>query len=107
MTVHMVIETEKIEGNWLLNKTLQIPQQSRVVVGHIRFPAGRLRCHSQPNSTVSFFSNDEAYYYFRTACNFVNGNGISFDGIARANGYHPLWMLVCFPIFAFGNFNIW
>jgi len=56
---------------------------------------------------IRFFSIDDAYYYFQTARNFVNGNDISFDGIARANGYHPLWMLVCFPVFAFANLNIW
>jgi hypothetical protein len=56
---------------------------------------------------INFFSIDDAFYYFQSAKNFTQGKGISFDGIARGNGYHPLWMLVCIPVFALTRFDLW
>lgn len=44
---------------------------------------------------------DDAFYYFQTARNIVNGYGSTFDGVNLANGYHPLWMLVLLPIYKF------
>jgi len=43
---------------------------------------------------------DDAYYYFQTARHIVAGNGSTFDGIERHNGYHPAWMAMILPIFA-------
>ncbi|OQA45474.1 MAG: hypothetical protein BWY52_01309 [Chloroflexi bacterium ADurb.Bin325] len=37
---------------------------------------------------------DDAYYYFTIARNIAAGVGVSFDGLAPTNGFHPLWMLV-------------
>jgi hypothetical protein len=42
---------------------------------------------------------DDAYYYFLTAENILNGRGASVDGIHASNGWHPLWMLVNLAIF--------
>ena len=56
---------------------------------------------------INFFSTDDAFYYFQSAKNFTEGKGISFDGIARGNGYHPLWMMVCIPVFAFARMDLW
>ena len=50
-------------------------------------------------SILKWFANDDAFYYFVTARNTGTGAGSTFDGIARTNGYHPLWMLLCIPIF--------
>ena len=44
---------------------------------------------------------DDAFYYFQTARNIVNGFGSTFDGVNLANGYHPLWMLILLPIYKF------
>lgn len=37
---------------------------------------------------------DDAYFYFRIARNIVAGAGVTFDGIAPTNGFHPGWMAV-------------
>ncbi len=53
-----------------------------------------------PIDDVSVYASDDAYYYFKTAQNIVAGHGVTFDGINRTNGFHPLWMGVILPIFA-------
>lgn len=40
---------------------------------------------------------DDAFYYFTIARNIAQGNGITFDGIAQTNGFHPLWMGAIVP----------
>ncbi len=53
-----------------------------------------------------WFIRDDAYYYFKVAQNISEGHGSTFDGIHSTNGYHPLWMLVCIPIFALARFDL-
>jgi len=53
-----------------------------------------------------WFRRDDAYYYFKVAENITEGHGSTFDGINPTNGYHPLWMLVCIPIFALARFDV-
>ena len=52
------------------------------------------------NLSWHWFIRDDAYYYFKVAQNISEGQGSTFDGINPTNGYHPLWMLICVPIFA-------
>jgi hypothetical protein len=59
--------------------------------------------HNFPNR---WFTRDDAYYYFKVAQNISEGNGITFDGVNLANGYHPLWMLINIPIFALARFDL-
>ena len=35
---------------------------------------------------------DDAFYYFETAQRLIDGEGSTFDGIDRADGFQPLWM---------------
>jgi len=58
------------------------------------------------NFPNAWFMRDDAYYYFKVAQNITEGLGSTFDGINLTNGYHPLWMLVCIPIFAFARFDL-
>lgn len=51
----------------------------------------------------SWFNTDDAFYYFVTARNVATGHGFTFDGIARTNGFHPLWMFILIPLFAIPN----
>ena len=44
---------------------------------------------------------DDAFYYLQVARNIALGNGSSFDGIELTNGYHPLWMGLLVPVYAF------
>lgn len=58
------------------------------------------------NSLVmGWFGSDDAFYYFKTAQNITEGRGITFDGLGRDSGFHPLWMLVITPIFALARFD--
>ena len=58
------------------------------------------------NFSWRWFTRDDAYYYFKVAQNISEGHGSTFDGINHTNGYHPLWMLVCIPIFALARFDL-
>ncbi len=58
------------------------------------------------NFPNAWFSRDDAYYYFKVAQNITQGLGSTFDGINLTNGYHPLWMLVCIPVFALARFDL-
>jgi hypothetical protein len=62
---------------------------------------------SPEKSLMNWFRVDDAYYYFNTAKNISNGLGVTFDGINPTNGFHPLWMLVCIPIFSLARFNLY
>ena len=42
---------------------------------------------------------DDGYYYLEIARNISCGNGFTFDGINRTNGFHPLWQVMLVPIF--------
>lgn len=55
---------------------------------------------------LTWFNTDDAFYYFKTAQNIVEGNGITFDGIAQTNGFHPLWMIILLPIFTLARFDL-
>lgn len=71
----------------------------------IAFLFGASIAFRSDEALIRYFNADDAYYYYQTALNAVRGNGISFDGIARSNGYHPLWMLVCVPVFALASIS--
>lgn len=58
------------------------------------------------NFPNTWFSRDDAYYYFKVAQNISEGRGSTFDGIHSTNGYHPLWLLINIPIFALARFDL-
>jgi hypothetical protein len=58
------------------------------------------------NFSMRWFTRDDAFYYFKVAQNISEGHGSSFDGLNLTNGYHPLWMLVCIPIFSLARFDL-
>lgn len=53
-----------------------------------------------PIEAVAYRTTDDSYYYFKVAQHIVAGDGPTFDGINRTNGFHPLWMCVILPVFA-------
>jgi len=61
---------------------------------------------SQPDNLMNWYLTDDAFYYFKTAQNIVEGNGITFDGLASTNGFHPLWMVICVPVFALARYDL-
>ncbi len=60
-------------------------------------PEGRL---------LNWYKTDDAFYYFKVAQNISEGRGITFDGLSATNGFHPLWMAICIPIFYLARFNL-
>ena len=58
------------------------------------------------NLPNKWFTRDDAYYYFKVAQNISEGHGSTFDGLNPTNGYHPLWALVCVPVFALARFDL-
>lgn len=61
---------------------------------------------SPANSLINWYTTDDAYYYFKVAQNISEGYGITFDRIGRTNGFHPLWMLICVPIFSLARYDL-
>lgn len=66
--------------------------------GHIPF--------SQSDVLLNWYSTDDAFYYYKVAQNITEGKGITFDGINLTNGFHPLWMLICIPVFALARYDL-
>ncbi|BBB49000.1 nucleoside-diphosphate sugar epimerase/dehydratase [Pelolinea submarina] len=60
-----------------------------------------------PQSLLNWYLTDDAFYYFKVAQNITEGYGITFDTLAPTNGFHPLWMLVCIPVFALARFDLY
>jgi hypothetical protein len=58
------------------------------------------------NNLMNWYSTDDAFYYFKTAQNVTEGHGLTFDGIGRSSGFHPLWMLVCIAVFSLARFSL-
>ncbi|MCC7118820.1 MAG: hypothetical protein IT310_09870 [Anaerolineales bacterium] len=58
------------------------------------------------NLPNAWYTRDDAYYYFKVAQNITEGKGSSFDGINPTNGYHPLWMAICIPIFFLARYDL-
>jgi hypothetical protein len=61
---------------------------------------------SPANSLMKWYSTDDAFYYYKVAMNITSGHGVTFDGINPTNGFHPLWMLICIPVFWLGKFDL-
>jgi hypothetical protein len=74
-----------------------------IAVLAIQLYAAFSEAHNFPNN---WFIRDDAYYYFKVAENIGLGHGSTFDGINPTNGYHPLWMLICIPIFTLARFDL-
>ncbi|MFN2215508.1 MAG: glycosyltransferase family 39 protein [Anaerolineales bacterium] len=62
---------------------------------------------SPHNGLMNWFRTDDAFYYFQTARNISQGSGITFDGINLTNGFHPLWMLICIPVFSLARWDLY
>jgi hypothetical protein len=58
------------------------------------------------NFSIRWFTRDDAFYYYKVAQSITEGHGSTFDGTNITNGYHPLWMLICLPIFALARFDL-
>lgn len=61
---------------------------------------------SPVNSVLNWYSSDDAFYYYKVAENITTGHGVTFDGVNPTNGFHPLWMLVCIPVFSLARFDL-
>ncbi|HMS32701.1 MAG TPA: hypothetical protein PKC91_01310 [Ignavibacteria bacterium] len=58
-------------------------------------------------SSIEFllnFADDDSFFYIKTAYNFSDGFGSTFDRVSMTNGYHPLWFLILSAYFYILNF---
>lgn len=97
------MHAENLEGS-LHSKIFRSPFELFLVIGIL---IAHIYVSLAPaNSLMNWFTTDDAFYYFKTAQNIGLGNDISFDGISRTNGFHPLWMVICVPIFLLANTDL-
>src|SRR3990172_5771239 len=61
---------------------------------------------SNPNIILDWYSSDEGFYYFKGARNLAAGQGFTFDRLNPTNGFHPLWLFLITPLFAFAQLNL-
>jgi len=61
---------------------------------------------SNPNTILDWYSSDDGFYYFQVARNLAAGQGFTFDGLNPTNGFHPLWLFLITPLFAFAQLNL-
>src|SRR3989304_9952030 len=59
-----------------------------------------------PNTILDWYNSDDGFLYFQVARNLAAGHGFTFDGINPTNGFHPLWLFLITPIFAFAQMNL-
>jgi MFS family permease len=50
---------------------------------------------------IARFNADDAYYYLTIARNVASGQGVTFDGLAPTNGFHPLYLALLLAFFWF------
>lgn len=55
---------------------------------------------------LRWYTTDDAFYYFKVAQNAGAGHGFTLDRFGSTNGFHPLWMLVCIPVFTLTRINL-
>lgn len=55
------------------------------------------------NTVLDWYSSDDGFYYFQVARNLASGAGFTFDGLNPTNGFHPLWLFLITPLFAFAQ----
>lgn len=58
------------------------------------------------NSMLNWYSNDDAFFYYKIAQNVLAGHGFTFDQVNLTNGFHPLWMVVCLGVFRLSRYHL-
>jgi hypothetical protein len=47
-----------------------------------------------PLNIMLNFAHDDSFFYLKIAKNFSEGLGLTFDGLSKTNGFHPLYMTI-------------
>ena len=82
---------------WFFSKDGYLPE---IIIIALVMIASLYVALSPANSLTNWYNNDDGFFYFKVAQNIVAGHGVTFDGINATNGFHPLWMLICIPVYA-------
>jgi hypothetical protein len=82
---------------WPFSKDGYLPE---IIIISLVLLASFYVAFSPANSLTNWYNNDDGFFYFKVAQNIVAGHGVTFDGINATNGFHPLWMLICIPIYS-------
>lgn len=91
----------KSKANTILRRTiLESATAIPLWLYFVLFPAilARLIIAWLPSDKLMVTVPDDGYYYFTIARHIARGYGITFDGLAPTNGFHPLWMALITPI---------
>jgi len=83
---------------------MNIPNRSFPVFLALIIAAGFSFAFLPPIKFLMNFSNDDSFFYIKTAYNFSIGYGSTFDLINPTNGYHPFWFLILSLYFLIINF---
>lgn len=82
---------------WFFSKDGYLPE---IIIILLVMIASIFVALSPANSLTNWYNNDDGFFYFKVVQNIVAGHGVTFDGINATNGFHPLWMLICIPVYA-------
>lgn len=89
----------------LLKFFKKIDRIEAIILAIVLVPHIYISAHNA-GTVLDWFNTDDAFYYFVPARNIVAGLGGTFDGISLTNGFHPLWMLICIPVFALAQIDM-
>ena len=87
-----------------LSKRILIPLQ--IVLVLLTLGGSLYAAFAPANNLLNWYNIDDAFYYYKVAQNVLTGHGFTFDQINLANGFHPLWMVVCLGVFWLSKFGL-
>jgi len=77
-----------------------------IILVFLIIPSYLFAIFSSEYIVADWFTTDDAFYYFKIAENMTKGEGITFDGLSKTNGFHPLWMIIITPLFYLARFDV-
>lgn len=84
----------------IVSAVVTIRPRLAVAVASLMILALGVRAVTGPEERLAFKLYDDAYYYLGVAKHLGAGEGSTFDGLHRTNGYHPLWCALLVPVLA-------
>ncbi len=58
---------------------------------------------SLPFEYMLNFASDDSFFYLKISKNFSEGLGLTFDGLGKTSGFHPLYMFLLASLFSFAK----
>jgi Dolichyl-phosphate-mannose-protein mannosyltransferase len=80
----------------------QEENKALLILGLFAFVIRLLLAWQPVEQLLVYTVSDDMYYYLTMAKRFVAGEGITFDGLSKTNGFHPLYFLLCSLVLKLG-----